>query len=119
MAMRKGRPAKPLSVKKNTLLGYIRSSNHHEIQCASSENDIVAPILDNLIALVAKKGRKHDGNRIRTKTVEDWKTKYDWLVTEKIEGVLRLNCKICRSATKPCKLSTVWAYEGLYYTDFS
>ena len=53
--MRKGGPAKPLSVKKNTLLGYIRSSNHHEIQCVSAENDIVAPILDNLIALVAKK----------------------------------------------------------------
>ena len=58
MSACKGRPDKPKAVQKNTLLsynGYILSSNHPDIKSVNPEKDIVAPILNDLIASVAKK----------------------------------------------------------------
>ena len=54
--------------------------NHPDIQSVNPEQDIVAPILNDLIASVAKHVRKHNRKWIQTKTVEDWKTKYDLTV---------------------------------------
>jgi len=74
-----------------------------------------------LVANTVGKAKKmrHDGSKLKQKTLDEWKGQYQWLIMEKIEGEICLNCEICKNSSKACNLSTVWAYEGIWKIKFS
>ena len=99
------------SIQKNTLESYMPA-----YRC-NVEKDVVRPLIEEMISTVVKadklKKRKHDGTKVREKTLDEWKVWFPWLSVEKVEDEIRLNCNMCREAAEPCKLSTIWAFEGI------
>ena len=112
MASRTGRPKKKIHTQSNTLRAYLTTSCVDQPSKLNTEKAIVELIINELIGFTVS-SRKHDGSNLRSKTLSDWKLQFPWLAVEKICGEMRLNCDICRKAAEPCKLNTVWAFEGI------
>ena len=59
------------------------------------------------------KKRDMTGPNLNKNQLDEWMGQFPWLIVEKIEGEIRLNCEICQNSSKACNLSSVWAYEGI------